>query len=98
MLSFKPSDTLTFDTVSSNITRFMHVILGASCTDVVFDVHDVRHCDSAGLALLIEARRLCKTQQCQLSIEGLTKNMLDLATFYHVDALFLKETGDGCKP
>jgi phospholipid transport system transporter-binding protein len=90
MLSFKPSDTLTCDTVSSNITRFIRLISGASSTDVVFDVHDVKHCDSAGLALLIEARRLCETQQCRLSIEGLSKNMLDLATFYHVDALYFK--------
>ena len=87
MFVFKPSDTLTFDTVSLNIAHFMHAILGKSKTDVVFDVQDVMHCDSAGLALLIEARRLCEIQQCSLSIEGLSKNMLDLASFYHVDAL-----------
>ncbi len=87
MLRFMLPKTLTFDTVAANARRFMQMMHHQTQTDVVVDASDVTACDSAGLALLLEVRRVCKAQLCSLTIEGLRQNMLDLATFYHVDEL-----------
>ena len=60
-------------------------------TTLVLNLEHVTHCDSAGLALLIQARRLCQEKQSVLRIEGMSQAILDLATFCDVDKLLIGE-------
>jgi len=88
---FLPSNVLTFDTVSSDLTRFSAHVKKYAKTTLVLDMEHVTHCDSAGLALLIQARRLCQQQQSELCIQGMSQTILDLATFCGVEQLFIGE-------
>nr|WP_238585892.1 STAS domain-containing protein [Legionella nautarum] len=51
------------------------------------DLSEVHHCDSAGLALLIEAKRLTAEQNKTCQIDGMPKAILALAEFCGVDAM-----------
>lgn len=86
---FVPSKVLTFDTVSSDLARLVVHLEQHPKTVLVFNLEQVTHCDSAGLALLIQARRLCQEKQSTLRIDGMSQAILDLATFCDVDKLFV---------
>ena len=88
---FVPSDVLTFDTVSSDLARLSAHLKQYAKTTLVLNMEHVTHCDSAGLALLIQARRLCQEQQSVLRIKGMSQAILDLATFCDVDKLLIGE-------
>jgi len=88
---FKPSHALTFDTVSSDLARLAQHLDKHSQAILLFKLEHVTYCDSAGLALLIQARRLCQEKQCALQIEGMSQAILALATFCGVDILFVGE-------
>lgn len=85
---FKPSSNrLTFATVQSESKR-LHALLNEQNTSLFrLDLHDVTQCDSAGLALIIETKRLCKQHNRALSIDGVTKAIYALAEFCGVEAL-----------
>lgn len=86
---YKPSRELTFDTVRVDSQRLLKLLQDESTACVRLDLHDVVQCDSAGLALLIEAKRLCKQYHKILVIEGMSKGIYALAEFCGVDALLL---------
>ena len=87
MQAFKPSNDLTFDTVTSDLS-LLHAYLKKNQACVTrLDLRFVTLCDSAGLALLIEAKRLCNKQNKKLIIEGMPKAVEALAQFCGVDAL-----------
>ena len=88
---FVPSNVLTFDTVSSDLARLAVHLKQHVKTTLVLNLEHVTHCDSAGLALLIQARRLCQEKQSVLRIEGMSQAILDLATFCDVDKLLIGE-------
>ena len=84
---FKPSSELTFDTVQSDSTRLMALLQDNKTTKLRFDLCGVTQCDSAGLALLIDAKRLCAQYHKSLVIEGMPKAISALAEFCGVDAM-----------
>ena len=84
---FIPSSLLTFDTVQSDSKRLMTLLHDNKTTTVRFDLCDVKQCDSAGLALLIETKRLCNQYHKTLVIEGMPKAISALAEFCGVDAM-----------
>lgn len=87
MQAFKPSNELTFDTVTSDLS-LLHAYLKKNPDRVTrLDLRAVTLCDSAGLALLIEAKRLCNNQKKTLTIEGMPKAVEALAQFCGVDTL-----------
>ncbi len=88
---FALSDVLTFDTVSSDLERLTTHLKQHAQKTLVLNMKHVKHCDSAGLALLIQARRLCEEKQSVLCIQGMSQAILDLATFCDVDTLFIGE-------
>lgn len=88
---FVPSNVLTFDTVSSDLTRFSTHVKQHADTTLVLNMEHVTHCDSAGLALLIQAHRLCQEKQLVLRIKNMSQAILDLAKFCDVDNLFIGE-------
>ena len=88
---FLPSDVLTFDTVSSDLARLAEHLEQHPKTTLALNLEHVTHCDSAGLALLIQARRLCQEKQSALRIEGMSQAILGLAKFCDVDTLLIGE-------
>ena len=84
---FKPSNTLTFDTVITDLYHLQTYLKKSQSPVVCLDLSAVTLCDSAGLALLIEARRLCMKQHKTLLIEGMPKAVDALAQFCGVDLL-----------
>lgn len=84
---FKPSGELTFATVQSDVKRLLQLFLDQETTKIRLDLSEVTHCDSAGLALLIEAKRLCKQHDKPLIIQSMPKMVSALAEFCGVEAM-----------
>lgn len=57
---FKPGADLSFKSVVAMRSKLYQALREDKSGKFGLDLSDVRHCDSAGLALLIEARKLCK--------------------------------------
>ena len=85
--SFKPSNALTFDTVQSDNLRLLKLMSDNSTTSIRLDLQDVTQCDSAGLALIIEAKRLCRQHKKTLEIVGVSAPISSLAEFCGVEAI-----------
>lgn len=79
--SFTPANELTFETVQLDIGRLGKLLNEGHLEVLYFNLHNVMYCDSAGLALLIEAKRLCKKQNTRLELQGISKSILALAEF-----------------
>lgn len=84
---FKPSDKLTFDTIQPDSIRLFRILKQADISVLRLDLQNVMQCDSAGLALLVEAQRLCKQYKKRLIIEGVSTNMRALAEFCGVQSI-----------
>ncbi len=88
---FIPSNQLTFDTVQSDSKR-LHKLLSDNSTNAIrLDLQNVTQCDSAGLALIIEAKRLCKQQNKALDIVGVSQPISALAEFCGVEGILIGE-------
>ncbi len=87
---FFPADSLTKETVLSELARFLEVLNKHAKAWIILDLSQVLNCDSAGLALLIEVKRLCGLKQNKIRMQNMSNTMLDLATFFGVDNLFLE--------
>lgn len=87
--AYKPCDPLTFDTVCANQLQ-LNAQLAASKTSVFqVDLSEVVHCDSAGLALLIDAKKRCQQLDKRLVIEGMSESVKALAIFSGVIDILL---------
>jgi len=86
---FKPSKELTFQTVEPDRARLLAHIQDDSIEHLRFDLSQVKHCDSAGLALLIEAKRLCGHYKKSFSIAEMTQEIHALAEFCGVEAILM---------
>lgn len=84
---FKPSTELTFNTVQFDSVRLMELFKDNHTSSVSFDLAEVSLCDSAGLALLIEAKRLCMEFGKELVMKEIPKAILSLAEFCGVEAM-----------
>lgn len=88
---FKPSRELTFDTVQPDGKRLQKLLQDNKTTTIRMDLGEVVHCDSAGLALIIEAKRQCKQHNRALKIEGIPKAISALAEFCGVEMMLEQE-------
>ena len=84
---FEPSINLTFDTVESDRKRLLKYLQSSQASHLRLDLSQVVHCDSAGLALLIEAKRLCRRFNKSFEVEGMPDAIHDLAEFCGVDVI-----------
>ncbi len=83
---FKPSNVLTFETVQADSKRLSKVLGNQqNVTCIRFNLADVTHCDSTGLALLIEAKRLCNRRKLSFVMENMSDSLSGLAEFCEVD-------------
>lgn len=83
--TFNPSGELTFDTVQSNLKVLKNMFSSEDVSTLELNLSDVIKCDSAGLALLIEARRLSHQYNKNLVIKGASETINSLAEFCGVE-------------
>ena len=88
---FKPSHDLIFDTVNSDSLRLNKMLKDNNTTSICLDLSDVRVCDSAGLALLIEAQRLSRKYDKILTIKQISKQIIALAKFCGVENMLTND-------
>lgn len=86
-LAFIPSDELNFTTVETDIQRLAEYCRQLKTPVLKLDLSGVRHCDSAGLAFLIEARRLAREFHKAFRIDGMSKSIRSLAEFCGVEGI-----------
>ena len=84
---FKPSSELTFNNVQCDSQRLLKLLKDQKTSSVCMDLVDVALCDSAGLALLIEAKRLCTEFGKDLVMKEMPKVILSLAEFCGVETM-----------
>ncbi len=84
---FKPANELTFDTVLLDSQRLLKLVRDDKATSIRLNLGEVQECDSAGLALLIEAKRLCKQFNKKLTLVGMPKSIAALAEFCGVEKM-----------
>lgn len=84
---FKPSSEMTFTTVQKDCERLKKYFREMKGQVVQLDLSEVAHCDSAGLALLIEAKRLSAAKKKICKIEAIPKSVHALAEFCGVEAI-----------
>lgn len=82
---FKPGTELTFHSVVA-IRESLFKNLKADRNEVFcLDLSDVSHCDSAGLALLIEVKKLCKQHNKIFKVVEVPSRTRSLAEFCGVN-------------
>ena len=84
---FEPSHQLTFDTVALDRQRLLLYLQLPDVHVLHLDLKRVVQCDSAGLALLIEACRLCRHYKKAFKIESMPKAIDALAEFCGVNSM-----------
>ncbi|MFT4059977.1 MAG: STAS domain-containing protein [Legionella sp.] len=80
-IHFKPGSELTFRSVVGVRAKLSKVIMDSACTHLNLNLSEVMHCDSAGMALLLEARKLCKKNNKTFEIIGMSPETRSLADF-----------------
>lgn len=78
---FKPGAELTFKSVVAVRAKLYQAVIDDTSTHLNLDLSEVTHCDSAGMALLIEARKLCKKNNKTFEIIGMSPETRSLADF-----------------
>lgn len=86
-IHFKPEAELTFKSISSVRTKLFNALVDNTKDAFCLDLSDVSQCDSAGLALLIEARKLCKQYNKSFEVRGVSPETRSLAEFCGVQEL-----------
>lgn len=86
-MSFKPGSELTFKSVVSVRAKLYKALMNDTSNRFCLDLSDVTHCDSAGLALLIEAKKLCKNSNKILEVIGISPETQSLAEFCGVESI-----------
>lgn len=84
---FKPTNDLTFETVQQEGRRFFKLLRDDKTIKIRLELSGVKHCDSAGLAMLIEVKRMCHQYNKALVIEGMPKAIVALADFCGVKTM-----------
>lgn len=85
---FKPVNQLTFETVTADRLRLIDLLRSEQLDEIHCDLSDVTVCDSAGLALLIDIRRLCLKYHAKLVLQPIPEDVRALAIVYGVEQIF----------
>lgn len=93
MHHFVPSKEMNFSTVAEDRRRLLNHCKAVKSDVLSLDLSKVQHCDSAGLAFLIEAKRLSRSYGKSCEIQGMTKSIHALAEFCGVDKILISDEG-----
>ncbi|KTC67758.1 anti-anti-sigma factor [Legionella birminghamensis] len=88
---FEPASRMTFATVDADIKRLAGFYRNTGQGSIIINLQAVQHCDSAGLALLIEAKRLAKRFNRPCRFTGMSRQLAALAEFCRVNNLLAGE-------
>ena len=80
-VQFKPGPELTFKSVVAVRAKLYQILKDSSVECLCLDLSEVIHCDSAGMALLIDARKLGKKNNKNIEIIGMSLETESLADF-----------------
>lgn len=84
---FKPGPELTFESVVA-VRAKLHQAISMEKNEVFYlDLSEVLHCDSAGLALLIEAKKICVHNNKLFQVIGVPSKTQSLAEFCGVSSI-----------
>lgn len=86
-VNFKPEVDLTFKSVVDVRAKLHQALLSDKSDLFTLDLSNVKRCDSAGLALLIEARKLCKKNNKNFELIGMPAETQSLAEFCGVKSI-----------
>lgn len=86
-ITFKPGTELTFKSVVSVRAKLYHALIDDASTKFCLDLSEVVVCDSAGLALLIEAKKLCGQSNKNFEVIGISSKTQSLAEFCGVKSI-----------
>lgn len=86
---FKPAAVMTFATAQADRLRLFDSCRANGRDELIIDLSDVTQCDSAGMALLIESKRLCKEHRQSCKIIGMSPAILSLAEFCGVQNILV---------
>ncbi|STX28640.1 anti-anti-sigma factor [Legionella beliardensis] len=89
--SFIPAEHLLFTTVEAERKRLLDYCCSSTGKLLTIDLNKVSQCDSAGLAFLIEFKRLARIYNKQGKIKGITNAIFALAEFCGVDQILVEE-------
>lgn len=87
LIPFKPGKELTFNSVLSVHATLFDALKKNTSDRFCLDLSEVTHCDSAGLALLIEANKLCLRANKIFEVIGLSPETQSLAEFCGVQRI-----------
>jgi phospholipid transport system transporter-binding protein len=87
LVNFKPGPELTFKSVVFERAQLYKALMSSACAVFCLDLSDVVHCDSAGLALLIEARKLCNQSNKTFKVIGISAETRSLVEFCGVESI-----------
>lgn len=74
-------------TIDNADKAFQHIVNASATSTVTIDLSTVQHCDSAGIAALIEAKANRLNRQQSTDYQNPNQQLRDLAAFLKVDEL-----------
>ncbi|MDP1602427.1 MAG: STAS domain-containing protein [Legionella sp.] len=89
--AFSPAKEMSFTTVENDRQRLLAYCQQLKEPVLILDLSAVTQCDSAGLAFLIEAKRLAREHKKICQINGMTKTIHALAEFCGVEGILAVE-------
>jgi len=85
--AFRPATAITFLSVEQERQRFLAHCESLKDNVLVIDLLEVIHCDSAGIAFLIEMKRICNRLGRLSKITNMPASANALAEFYGIREL-----------
>jgi phospholipid transport system transporter-binding protein len=86
-IHFQPQCALTFNSVSLVWEKIAALLKREQGTRFCLDLSLVTHCDSAGLALLIQIKKFCQQDNKQFELKNMPEKTHALAQFCGVAGL-----------
>ena len=86
---FIPEKEMSFKTVTRDRQRLLEYCKSLESSTMVLDLSKVTLCDSAGLAFLIEAKRLAREFKKSCKIAGMTREVSALVEFCGVQTVLV---------
>ncbi|WP_131781840.1 STAS domain-containing protein [Legionella gresilensis] len=88
---FKAAKNLTFSMIEAERKRLLNYCHANKGSTLILSLEEVSLCDSAGLAFLIEFKRLARKYKKQSKLEGITESIFALAEFCGVAEMLANE-------
>lgn len=86
--TFTPKKILSFATVQEEYLILQRLIKSSDAPEIYVDLSNIEHCDSAGLSLMLEAKRLAQKNQKICTFSSVPEGVWNLALFCGVESMF----------